>query len=153
MGMQQCIPPKSLHGYGAFLRMWDNAASTWVVIAGTMDIPLPSIVRESVETNDDDGDGTVHYMGSPRIDVEDFEIEGDFIEAQHNKLLNLMQEPTVYYTCWQVVLNTPQQRYYEWCGFPSKLAGNAPKKDLVKSTLGVKTTGGGIRTGNLVTSS
>lgn len=151
MSIQQCIPPKALHGYGAFLRMWDVAADEWVVIAGTMDIPLPSVVRESVETNDDDGDGTIHKMGSPQIDVEDFEIEADFIEAQHNKLLNLMQSATVYYTCWQVVLNTPQQRYYEWCGFPNKLQGNAPKKDLVKSTLGVTHSGGGVRTGELVT--
>lgn len=151
MGMQHCIPPKSLHGYGAFVRMYDLAADTWVIIAGTMDIPIPSVVREAIETNDDDGDGTIHYIGSPQIDIEDWEIEADFIEAQHNKLLNLTQEPTVYNTCWQVVLNTPQQRYYEWCGFINKLQGNAPKKELVKSTLGVKTTGGGIRTGQLVT--
>lgn len=143
-GITACIPPKSLHGYGAFLRMWDVAAGEWVVIAGTMDIPLPSVTREAIETNDDDGDGTVHYMGSPQIDIEDFEIEADFIEEQHNKLLALSQQPNVYYTCWQVVLNTPQQRYYEWCGFPQKLTGNAPKKGLVKSTLGIKATGGGI---------
>lgn len=148
-GITACIPPKSLHGYGAFLRMWDVAAGEWVVIAGTMDIPLPSVTREAIETNDDDGDGTVHYMGSPQIDIEDFEIEADFIEEQHNKLLALSQQPNVYYTCWQVVLNTPQQRYYEWCGFPQKLTGNAPKKGLVKSTLGIKATGGGIRTGEL----
>jgi len=148
-GITACIPPKSLHGYGAFLRMWDVAAGEWIVIAGTMDIPLPSVTREAIETNDDDGDGTVHYMGSPQIDIEDFEIEADFIEEQHNKLLALSQQPNVYYTCWQVVLNTPQQRYYEWCGFPQKLTGNAPKKGLVKSTLGIKATGGGIRTGEL----
>lgn len=150
MSITACVPPKSLHGYGAFLRMWDNAAGEWDVIAGTTDIPIPSVVREAVETNDDDGDGTVHYMGSPQIDIEDFEIEADFIEEQHNRLLNLMQQPNVYYTCWQVVLNTAQQRYYEWCGFPMKLSGNAPKKGLVKSTLGIKHTGGGIRTGELV---
>jgi len=149
MAFTACIPPRSLHGYGAFLRMWDVAASEWIVIAGTMDIPLPSVTREAVETNDDDGDGTVHYMGSPQIDVDDFEVEADFIEEQHNKLLALVQQPSVYYTCWQVVLNTPQQRYYEWCGFPQSLTGNAPKKDLVKSTLGIKATGGGIRTGEL----
>lgn len=151
MSIQQCIPPRSLHGYGAFIRMWNNAAQTWDVIAGTMDIPLPSAVRESVETNDDDGDGTIHKMGSPQLDIEDLEIEGDFIEAQHNKILNLMQEPSVYYTCFQVVLNTPQQRYYEWCGFINKVTGNAPKKDLVKSSIGITHTGGGIRTGQLVT--
>lgn len=149
MSITACIPPRSLHGYGAFVRMWDVAAAEWIVIAGTMDVPLPSVTRESVETNDDDGDGTVHYMGSPQIDVDDFEIEADFIEEQHNKLLTLVQQPTVYYTCWQVVLNTPQQRYYEWCGFPMSLTGNAPKKDLVKSTLGIKATGGGVRTGEL----
>lgn len=148
-GITACIPPKSLHGYGAFVRMWDVAAGEWIVIAGTMDIPLPSVTREAIETNDDDGDGTVHYMGSPQIDIEDFEIEADFIEEQHNKLLALSQQPNVYYTCWQVVLNTPQQRYYEWCGFPQKLTGSAPKKGLVKSTLGIKATGGGIRTGEL----
>lgn len=151
MGIQQCIPPKSLHGYGAFLRMWNNAGQMWDVIAGTMDLPIPSIVRESVETNDDDGDGSVHKLGSPQIDVEDFEAEADFIQAQHNRLLNMMQEPTVTYTCFQVVLNTPQQQYYEWCGFLNKLQGNAPKKDLVKSTIGITTTGGGVRKGELVT--
>lgn len=149
MGNTACIPPRALHGYGAFLRMWDQAAQEWDVIAGTTDIPIPSLTREAVETNDDDGDGTVHYMGSPQVDVEDFEIEADFIEEQHNRLLNIVQQPNVYYTCWQVVLNTPQQRYYEWCGFPMKLSGSAPKKGLVKSTLGIKHTGGGIRTGEL----
>lgn len=149
MANTACVPPRALHGYGAFLRMWDQAAQEWDVIAGTTDIPIPSVVREAVETNDDDGDGTIHYMGSPQVDVEDLEIEADFIEEQHNRLLNIVQQPNVYYTCWQVVLNTPQQRYYEWCGFPMKLAGNAPKKGLVKSTLSIKHTGGGIRTGEL----
>lgn len=149
MSNTACIPPRSLHGYGAFLRMWDQGAQEWDIIAGTTDLAIPSVVREAVETNDDDGDGTIHYMGSPQIDVEDFEIEADFIEEQHNRLLNIVQDPSVYYTCWQIVLNTPQQRYYEWCGFPRKLAGNAPKKGLVKSTLGIKHTGGGIRTGEL----
>lgn len=151
MSVTQCTPPKSLHGYGAFIRMWDNAADEWVVIGGTSDIPIPTVVREAVETNDDDGDGTVHYMGSPQIDVEDMDVEADYIEAQYNRLLNITQDATVYYTCWQVVLNTPQQRYYEWCGFPMKLAGNAPKKNLVTSTLTIKHTGGGVRTGELVT--
>lgn len=152
MSIQQCVPPKSLHGYGTFLQMYDIAASTWLVIAGTMDLPLPSLTRDDVETNDDDGDGTVHYMGSPQVDIEDYESEWDFIEAQYDKLLNIFQEPTVFYTCWRVVLNTPQQKFYEWCGFMNKLKGNAPKKGLVKATLSVKTTGGGVRKGNLVTS-
>ena len=57
MSITACIPPRSLHGYGAFVRMWDVAASEWIVIAGTMDVPLPSVTREAIETNDDDGDG------------------------------------------------------------------------------------------------
>lgn len=150
MAITACIPPKSLHGYGAFLRYWDNAASAWVIVAGTMDLPIPSVMRESVETNDDDGDGTIHKMGSPQLGVEDFEAEFDFILAQYNKLLNLTQQPTVYYTCWQVILNTPQQNGYEWCAFINKLTGNAPKKDIVKATIGLTHTGGGIRQVQLV---
>ena len=152
MSLQQCIPPKSLHGYGTFVRMFDLAADQWVILGGTMDVALPSLTRGKNETNDDDGDGTVHYMGSPQVDVDDWEIEMDFIKEQHRKLLNIMQDPSVYYTCWQVILNTPQQEYYEWCGFPNKLAGNSPKKNLIKSTLGVAHTGGGVRNGQLVTS-
>jgi hypothetical protein len=150
MSITACIPPKSLHGYGAFLRMWDMAAEEWVVMGGTMDLDMPEISRESVETNDDDGDGTVHYMGSPQVDLAETAYEMDFIEAQHVRLLAIVQDPAVYYTCWQIVLNTPQQRYFEWCGYPSKLSGNVPKKELVKSSLSIQPTGGGLRTGQLV---
>ena len=150
MSFTACIPPKSLHGYGAFLRMYDVAAEEWLVLGGTMDLDIPELTRESVETNDDDGDGTVHYMGSPQVDLSEVSYEMDFILEQHNKLLDLMQSPSVYYTCWQVVLNTAQQNFFEWCGYPSKLAGAIPKKELVKSTLSIQHTGGGLRKGQLV---
>jgi hypothetical protein len=47
-------------GYGSWLQMWDNAADEWVFIGGTSDLSVPEIMREFVETNSDDGDGTVH---------------------------------------------------------------------------------------------
>jgi hypothetical protein len=150
MSSGKCNPPRALHGYGTFVRMYDNQADEWLVIGGTMDLPLPSVTREKVETNDDDGDGSIYYMGSPQVDIEDFEFEADFILNQHTRLLNIMQSNAVYYTCWQVVLNTPQQQYFEWCGFLTKLSGNAPKKDIVKATIAIATSGGGLRQGNLV---
>ena len=52
MSNTACIPPRSLHGYGAFLRMWDQGAQEWDIIAGTTDLAIPSVVREAVETND-----------------------------------------------------------------------------------------------------
>lgn len=148
---EQCIPPRALHGYGAFLRMWDVAAEEWLVLGGTKDLEIPKLSREKVKTNDDDGDGTMHYIGSPQTDLGDVTFEMDFIVAQHRMLHAIVQQSGVYYTEWQVVLNTPQQDYYEWCGFPGELGAAVPKEDLVTTSLMISSTGGGLRDGKLVT--
>lgn len=143
----RCIPPRSLHGYGAFIRFYDYAANEWVVIAGTTDIPFPELTRDKIETNEDDGDGTMHYIPNPQSDIGDVQITADFIETQYVKMLSMYKQAIV--TCWQVVLNTPQQRYVQWCGFLSRLGAAAPKKNLVTNTFTIATTGGEISTGEL----
>lgn len=143
----RCIPPRSLHGYGAFIRYFDYATDLWVTVAGTTDIPFPELTRDKTETNEDDGDGTIHYLPNPQSDVADVAITGDFIETQFVKMLNMYNSKVI--TCWQVVLNTPQQRYVQWCGFLTRLKGHAPKKGLVTVDFTIGTSGGGVSTGEL----
>lgn len=143
----RCIPPRSLHGYGAFIRYFDYAAQEWVVVAGTTDIPFPELTREKVETNEDDGDGTMHYLPAPQSDIGDVQLTADFIQTQYGKMVNMHKNS--YTTCWQVVLNTPQQFYIQWCGFLSRLGGTSPKKNLVTSNFTIASTGGHPTTGEL----
>ena len=147
--MSCCIPPRNLIGYGAFLQMWDNAVEEWVIIGGTSDLEVPELTREFIETNADDGDGTVHYIGVPQTDLGAVTYTVDFIESQHTRLHNLAQQNPPYNTCWRVVLNTPQQRYFKWCGGISALTVAIPKKELVTADLTIHTTGGGLATGVL----
>ena len=148
--MAHCIPPRNLIGYGAFFQMWDNAVEDWVTIGGTNDLELPQVTREFVETNADDGDGTIHRMAVPQTDLGEVTYTVDFIETQHIRLQNLSQQNPPYNTCWRVVLNTPTQRFFRWCGGISSLSVSIPKKDLVTADLAVMPTGGGMETGELI---
>ena len=151
MSDNRCIPPRALHGYGSYIRRFDRASDAWVVIGGTGDLTLPNTVRDSVLTNDDDGDGTMHYIPAPQTDVDDVEVEGDFIKNQYETLLNLINDPIADTTCWQIVLNDPQQTFVEWCGFLTAVGAAAPKEDLVTATITIHASGGGVTSGQLVT--
>lgn len=144
-----CIPPQSLHGYGAILRYWDNAGDQWVIVAGLVDVPIPDELQEKVESNDDDGDGTTHYVPSPQTDLSDPAYTGDFLFDQWKRLHNIKKQRPTPILCWQVVLPTPDQIYFQWCGFLKELKATAQKKGLVTSEIVVGTTGGGLSIGTL----
>lgn len=139
-----CTPPPQLTGYGAILRFFDYILRDWVIIGGTSDITMPGVMREKIEINNDNGDGTKHYLVLPQSDTEDIETEIDLIPAQHRKLLKIVKQNPPMYTTWQVVLNTPDQWTLQWCGSPLGLLGNIPKQEVVTSTLTIGYTGGDV---------
>lgn len=149
MAYDQCIPPTELIGYGAFLRWYDRAGDAWVLVAGTDDLALPDAMREFIETNGDNGDGTIHRIGVPQIDYSEQTYKMDFLVHQFERLNNLIKQNPVFNTCWQIVFNTPTQYYYEWCGGIKKLTTAIPKKEVVKSEITIIPTGGHPRTGYL----
>ena len=140
-----CTPPEQLVGYGALLRYYDYIKQEWVIVAGTDDISIPKIMREKVETNADNGDGTKHYLVLPQSDAEDVDITADFLPAQYKKFSRMVQSNPVIYTDWQVVLNTPDQFTIEWCGALMELGGEVPKQDLVTSDIKIGYMGGQVR--------
>lgn len=144
-----CTPPRTLMGYGSWLQMWDNAAEAWVFIGGTSDLSVPEVMREYIETNSDDGDGTIHYQGVPQYDLGEVTYTIDFIKEQHARLLNLARQTLPYQTCWRVVINNAEQTYYKWCAGIMTLTLAIPKKELITSDLSLKATGGGLETGAL----
>ena len=147
--MTCCIPPETFMGYGALLQMWDNAGENWDTIGGTSDLMLPDVLREYIETNSDDGDGTIHYQGVPQYDLGEPTFTIDYREGQHTRMLNLHRQNPPYFTCWRIVLPTPRQNFYKWCGGIKTVTTAIPKKELITSDLTLKSTGGGLHTGYL----
>ena len=140
--MAQCKIPKAFIGYGAILQYWDNTQDDWITVGGTQDLEFPEITDEKVETNEDDGDGTMHYTSSPQLDLSDPAYEVDFFEDQHKKLMNIkLQRPTPV-LCWRIVMNTTRQFYFQWCGFIMALSAAIPKRELVKSNITIGYSGG-----------
>lgn len=144
-----CPIPRSLIGYGALLQ-YSEDCETFITVGGTADIDVPNIVREKTESNDDDGDRTIHYVPNPQIEVEDGSFEIDFFPQEHTRLYRIKMENVPRIMCWRIVLNTPTQWYFRWCGYIGQLSVAVPKKDLVRATLQVNYTGGLPEVGFLV---
>jgi len=106
-------------------------------------------MREYIETNSDDGDGTIHYQAVPQYDLGEPTFTIDFREGQHTRLLNLHRQNPPYSTCWRIVLANPRQNFYKWCGGITTITTAIPKKGFITSDLTLKSTGGGLQTGYL----
>lgn len=142
MSQPFCDPPQELVGYGSYLQYWDYVQQEWITVAGTNDLAFPEMERAAIETDGDDGDGTQHKIGSPQLMLNDTEQEFDFTESQYAKLFRLHARKKVFYTCWRIVVNSPRQFFYRWCGFISLLGTALPKKELVKANLNITHQGG-----------
>ena len=147
--MQACTPPEQLTGYGALLRWYDPAAREWDIIGGTADLTIPKIMREKIETNADNGDGTKHYLILPQSDTEDVDITVDFLPSQYKKMSRVIQQNPPLRTEFQIILNTPDQFTVQWCGGLMELGGEVPKQDLVTSDIKIGYLGGQVLADNL----
>lgn len=137
-----CIPPEELDGFGAILRYYDTQASQWVIVGGTKDLALPDDTSAALDTTTPDLSGS-HTSSMPAslatLSAVDYEM--NFRRAQWTTIKNI--KAGRHTVCWQIVLTqTPEQWYYQFCGWIHNLGAALPMGALVTASLGITPTGG-----------
>ncbi|MCL4806122.1 MAG: hypothetical protein KJ046_17650 [Anaerolineae bacterium] len=143
-----CTPPQELVGYGAVLRYKNPLTDEWVVVGGTKDLSLPNRTRGALETTS--GASGRWRKRRPGVMREQAPVSYpmNFLKTQWFTLNAMLNDDVVY--DWQVVLmEDPEQFYYEFCGFITDIGDELPMEDLIESTIEI-TPSGKPSWGNLV---
>lgn len=135
-----CTPPEELVGYGSILRYKNPLTDEWVTVGGTKDLSLPNRTRGSIDTTD--GNSNRWRQRRPGVLREQAPVsyEMKFLKAQWTVLNAMLNDDVVYE--WQVVLmEDPEQFYYQFCGFITDLGDEIPMEELIMSTIEITPTG------------
>lgn len=136
--MAACVIPEELVGQGVLLQYEDPITEEWNTVGGTNDLSLPDRVRGEINSSDNDSDWET-FVAAPLKRQEPVTYEFKFRPSQWFRLNALFEDGTT--TGWRLVLNNPQQFYYQFCAFPTMLGDAIPRTDLVRSTITLRPTG------------
>lgn len=135
-----CTPPEELVGYGAVLQYENPLTSDWVTVGGTKDLSLPNRTRSALETTSGASGRWRKYRPGVMKEQSTVTYEMNFMKAQW-AVLNAMLDDDVVYT-WRVVLmEDPEQWYYQFCGFVVNLGDELPMEELISSSIEIQPSG------------
>jgi predicted secreted protein len=142
-----CTPPEELVGYGAVLQYKNPLTSNWVTVSGTKDLSLPSRTREALETTSGASGRWRKYRPGVMKAQQPVSYDMHFLKDQW-AVLNAMIEDDLVYEWRMVMMEDPQQWYYQFCGFVTNLGDEFPMETLIESTVEI-TPSGKPTSGNL----
>ncbi len=143
-----CTPPQEMVGFGAVLEYKNPLTDDWVTVGGTRDLSLPNRTRTALETTS--GASGRWRRKRPGVMKEQAPVSYEmyFVKSQWF-VLNAMLDDDVVYE-WRVVLmEDPEQFYYQFCGFVTDIGDEIPMEELIMSTIEI-TPDGRPTSGNLV---
>ncbi len=143
-----CTPPEELVGYGAVLEYKNPLTDAWVTLGGTKDLSLPERTRTALETTSGTSGRWRKYRPGVMKEQGPVSYEMNFIKAQWF-VLNAMLDDDVVYEWRLVMMEDPEQFYYQFCGFLTNIGDEFPMEDLVMSTIEI-TPSGRPTSGNLI---
>lgn len=143
-----CTPPQEMVGFGAVLEYKNPLTDAWVTVGGTRDLSLPNRTRAALETTS--GASGRWRRKRPGVMKEQAPVSYEmyFLKGQWFVLNAMMDDDVVYE--WRVVLmEDPEQFYYQFCGFVTDIGDEIPMEDLIMSTVEI-TPDGKPTSGNLL---
>lgn len=145
--MAVCDIPQELVGYGTLLQYLDPVleTETWVSVAGTHDLEVPEDTTEAIDATANPTSAGLagayrKKIPSPVSELGEVSYEMNFLKGQDNKMRTFKRDKRT--LTWRLVLTNPEQTYYKFCAWISKVGTSIPMEDLVKCNISLQPTGG-----------